>query len=92
MSIYLPFYRPSSGEVLAHCLFWSKEKQLKFFQEVSDWMLWALENKPPGSIVVDDLEQEARSVFKGNWKDIIDEELKQGMIMLTTHSTIYLTC
>ena len=92
MTIYLPFYRPSSGEVLAHCLFWSKEKQLKFFQEVSDWIKWALENKPPGSIVVNDLEKGAGSVFVNDWKEIIDEELKQGMTMLTTHSTMYLTC
>ena len=89
---YLLTFRPSSGEVLAHCLFWSKEKRLKFFQEVSDWIQWAFKSKPPGSIVVDEIEKEARSVFVKNWKDSIDEELKQGMTMLTTHSTIYLTC
>ena len=92
MTIYLLFYRPSSGEVLAHCLFWSKDKRLKFFQEVSDRIQWAFKNKPPGSIVVDDLETGARNVFVNDWKDSIDEELKQGMIMLITHSTIYLTC
>ena len=88
----LPFYRPQSTEVLNHCLFWSKAKQLKIFQEVSDWIQWALKNTPPGSTIVDDLEKEARSVFINDWKDIIDEELKQGMIVLTIHSTIYLTC
>ena len=79
MTIYLLFYRPSSGEVLVHCLFWSKEKQLKFFQEVSDWIQWAFKNKLPGSIVVDEIEKGAGSVFVKNWKDSINEELKQGM-------------
>ena len=86
------FYRPSSGDVLAHCLFWSKDKQLIFFQKVSDWIQWALNKTPPGSTIVDDLEKGAGSVFENEWKDIINEELKQGMTMLTTHSTIYLTC
>ena len=92
MTIHLLFYRPSSRDVLAHCLFWSKAKQLKYFQEVSDWIQWELKNKPPGLTIVDDLEKEAGSVFINDWKDIIDEELKQGMTMLTRHSTIYLTC
>ena len=92
MTIHLIFHRPSSGEVLAHCLFWSKEKQLKFFQKVSDWIQQALRNPPSGSTIVDDLEKEAGSVFTNDWKDNIDEELKQGMIMLTTHSTIHLNC
>ena len=92
MTVYFLFYRPSSEEVLAHCLFWSKERQLEFFQEVSDWIQLALKNTPPGSIVVDDLEKGAENVFVNDWKDIIDEELKQGMTMLTTHSTMYLTC
>ena len=85
----LAIFRPSSGEVLAHCLFWSKDKQLKFFQEVSDWIQWAFKNKPPGSIVVDDLEKGAGSVLINDWKDNINDELKQGMTILTTQSTIY---
>ena len=65
--------------------------KLEFFQEVSDWIQWALKNKPPGSIHVNEIEKEPGSVFVNDWKDVIDEELKQGMTMLTTHSTIYLT-
>ena len=79
----LSFYRPQSVEVLNHCLFWSKAKQIEFFQKVSDWI-----HDSPVSTVKDDLEKGAGSVFKKNWKDIIDEELKQGMTMLMTHSTI----
>lgn len=45
----------------------------------------------PGSTVVNDLEK-GGNVFVNDCKDIINEELKQGMMMLTTHSTIYLTC
>ena len=88
----LAIFRPSSGEVLAHCLFWSKDQQLKFFQKVSDWIQDSLmKNKPPDSTILDKFEKEAGSVFVRNWKDSIDKELKQGMTMLTTHSTIYLT-
>ena len=65
--------------------------KLEFFQEVSDWIQWALKNKPPGSIDVNEIEKEPGSVFVNDWKDVIGEELKQAMIMLTTHSTIYLT-
>ena len=50
-----------------------------------------LEEMSPGSTVVDDLEK-GGNVFVNDWKDIINEELKQGMMMLTTHSTIYLLC
>ena len=85
MTIYLPFFRPSSEEVLAHCLFWSKGKLLEFFQEVSEWTQSAFNKKPPGSIVVDDLEKEAGIVLvKNDWKDNIDDELKQGMTMFDT--------
>ena len=79
MIIHLIFYRPSSREVLAHCLFWSKEKQLKFFQQVSDWIQWALTKQPTGSTTVDNLEVGVEKVFKDEWLDGIDEELKQGM-------------
>ena len=92
MTIYLLFYRPSSGEVLAHRLFWSIDKQLKFFQKVGGWIQLARKNKPQGSIVIEDLEKEAGSVFVNDWKEIIDKELKEGMTMLTTDSTIYHTC
>ena len=88
----MSFYRPQSAEVLNHCLFWSKAKQLEFFQDVSDWIQWALKNIPPGSTAVDDLEKEAVSVFVNNWKNNIDKELEQGMTMLMTHCTIYLAC
>ena len=70
------FFRPSSGEVLAHCLFWSKAKQLKFFQQVSDW----IKTQPLESTTVKSLEKGVKNVFMNDWKNSIDEELKQGMI------------
>ena len=79
----LSFYRPRSVEVLHHCLFWSKATQLEFFQKVSDWI-----HESTVSTVKDDFEKGAGSVFIKNWKDSINEELKQGMTMLMTHSTI----
>ena len=72
----LLFYRPSSGEVLDHCLFWFKEKQLKFFQQVSDW----IEIQPHGSTTVKSLEKGVKNVFMNDWKNNLDETLKQGMI------------
>ena len=89
MTIYLLFFRPSSKEVLAHCLFWSKEKQLKFFQEVSDWIQWALKEQPLGSTTVVDLEVGVENVFKNEWLDNVDEELKQGITTIKQCLDIY---
>ena len=61
-------------------LFWSKDKELKFFQQVSDWIQGALIKQPPESTTVDNLEVGLENVFENEWIDSIDEELKQGML------------
>ncbi|XP_067937029.1 serine/threonine-protein kinase/endoribonuclease IRE1-like [Watersipora subatra] len=63
--------RPSMAEVLAHPYFWSEEKQLRFFSDVSD----RIEKEPEGSYVVRGLEDRSDSVLKGDWKDHISIEL-----------------
>ena len=70
------FYcRPKSVEVLSHCLFWSKEKILAFFQDVSD----RVEKELPTSPISQALEQGALHVVKGDWKRNISDELREGM-------------
>lgn len=66
--------RPSSAEVLTHCLFWTRKKQLAFFQDVSD----RIEREPVTSSVVQALEQNSSSVVKGDWRNHISDELREG--------------
>ena len=75
--------------MLCHCLFWSKARQLAFFQDVSD----RIEKESPHSSVVQGLERGGVSVVKGDWRDNIGEELRQGMNIKVTISmfTVYLT-
>ena len=68
-------FRPSADEVLHHCLFWSKSRQMSFFQDVSD----RIEKETPQSSVVQSLERGAIHVIKGDWRDHIGEELRQGI-------------
>ena len=65
---------------MCHCLFWSKARQLAFFQDVSD----RIEKEPPHSSVVQALERGGVSVVKGDWRDNIGEELRQGMNIKVT--------
>ena len=62
--------------MLSHCLFWSKEKTLCFFQDVSD----RIEKEPLASSISQALEQGALHVVKGDWKRNISDELREGML------------
>ena len=66
-----------------------QRQQLIFFQQVSDWIQWALIKQSPESTTVDDLDVGVENVFKNEWLDSIDEELKQG---ITTWYHILMTC
>ncbi|NWJ11629.1 ERN1 endoribonuclease, partial [Crypturellus undulatus] len=59
-----PQARPSAPAVLLHPFFWSQEKQLQFFQDVSD----RVEKEPPEGPVVAALEAGARAVVRLNWR------------------------
>jgi serine/threonine-protein kinase/endoribonuclease IRE1 len=74
MIAHNPAYRPSTRDVLKHCLFWSKSKQLAFLQDVSD----RIEKEPSSSLVVQALERDASSVLRGDWRNNVGEDLRQG--------------
>ncbi len=69
--------RPTAEEVLSHCLFWSEEKKLSFFQDVSD----RIENESYMSPILQALEQGATNVCRGDWRNNISDELKEGMYL-----------
>ncbi|XP_075686613.1 serine/threonine-protein kinase/endoribonuclease IRE2 isoform X2 [Rhinoderma darwinii] len=59
-----PKLRPSAPRVLRHPFFWAREKQLQFFQDVSD----RIEKEPQESPLIISLETDARSVVRVNWR------------------------
>ncbi|XP_054036693.1 serine/threonine-protein kinase/endoribonuclease IRE2 [Dryobates pubescens] len=59
-----PQRRPSAPMVLVHPFFWSQEKQLQFFQDVSD----RIEREPAEGAMVSALERGARAVVRTNWR------------------------
>jgi len=69
--------RPTSEEVLTHCTFWSREKQLAFFLDVSD----RIEKEASVSPVMQSLEQGGLKVVKGDWRANITEELREGIVV-----------
>uniref|UniRef100_A0A8C6WC26 Serine/threonine-protein kinase/endoribonuclease IRE2 n=1 Tax=Nannospalax galili TaxID=1026970 RepID=A0A8C6WC26_NANGA len=77
----LPQERPSAGWVLAHPLFWSKAKQLQFFQDVSDW----LEKEPEQSPLVTALEAGGHKVVRDNWHKHISTPLQADLRRFRTY-------
>ncbi|XP_055483602.1 serine/threonine-protein kinase/endoribonuclease IRE2 isoform X4 [Psammomys obesus] len=71
----LPQGRPSAGWVLAHPLFWSRAKQLQFFQDVSDW----LEKEPEQGALVMALEAGSHKVIRENWHKHISAPLQADL-------------
>lgn len=71
----LPQDRPSAGWVLAHPLFWSRAKELQFFQDVSDW----LEKEPEQGPLVMALEAGSHQVVRGNWHHHISASLQTDL-------------
>ncbi|XP_029077935.1 serine/threonine-protein kinase/endoribonuclease IRE2 isoform X2 [Monodon monoceros] len=59
----LPQARPSAHQVLAHPFFWSRAKQLQFFQDASDW----LEKEPEQGPLVTALEAGGAEVVRSDW-------------------------
>nr|XP_020469986.1 serine/threonine-protein kinase/endoribonuclease IRE1-like isoform X2 [Monopterus albus] len=66
--------RPSTTCVLKHPFFWSPEKQLLFFQDVSD----RIEKEPADSPTVVRLETAGRAVVRTNWRLHISVPLQTG--------------
>lgn len=71
-----PRDRPSVHAVTNHPIFWSKDRQLQFFMDVSD----RIEKEDENSNVMKHLEEEAHIVVKGSWINHICDALKAGLI------------
>uniref|UniRef100_A0A8C5Q421 Serine/threonine-protein kinase/endoribonuclease IRE1 n=1 Tax=Leptobrachium leishanense TaxID=445787 RepID=A0A8C5Q421_9ANUR len=59
-----PSLRPSAPRVLKHPFFWTREKQLQFFQDVSD----RIEKETQESPLIVALESRAQAVTRANWR------------------------
>lgn len=70
-----PTERPAAASVLLHPFFWSAEKRLGFFGDVSD----RVEKEEDNSPVVRRLEKNARQVVNAGWRNHICEHLADGM-------------
>nr|XP_056722531.1 serine/threonine-protein kinase/endoribonuclease IRE2 [Euleptes europaea] len=70
-----PRGRPSAAWVLASPFFWSREKQLQFFQDVSD----RLEKEPVGGPLLSVLEAGGEVVVRGNWRAQISIPLQTDL-------------
>uniref|UniRef100_A0AAQ4RSQ0 non-specific serine/threonine protein kinase n=1 Tax=Gasterosteus aculeatus aculeatus TaxID=481459 RepID=A0AAQ4RSQ0_GASAC len=69
-----PHRRPSAESVLKHPFFWSLEKELQFFQDVSD----RIEKEPLDGPIVRQLERGGRAVVKADWREHITVPLQTG--------------
>ncbi|XP_043926387.1 serine/threonine-protein kinase/endoribonuclease IRE1 [Protopterus annectens] len=76
-----PQKRPSSERVLKHPFFWSLEKQLQFFQDVSD----RIEKEQLDGPVVKQLEKGGRSVVKMDWRENITVPLQTDLRKYRTY-------
>uniref|UniRef100_A0AAQ6ACY3 non-specific serine/threonine protein kinase n=1 Tax=Amphiprion ocellaris TaxID=80972 RepID=A0AAQ6ACY3_AMPOC len=70
-----PHRRPSAESVLKHPFFWSQEKELQFFQDVSD----RIEKEPLDGPIVRQLERGGRAVVKGDWREHITVPLQTDL-------------
>ena len=72
-----PLERPPARAILRHPIFWSKEKILAFFQDVSD----RVEKDSSDSVVLQSLERAAHDVVRGSWRthleDVVMEDLRR---------------
>ncbi|XP_056228457.1 serine/threonine-protein kinase/endoribonuclease IRE1 isoform X2 [Seriola aureovittata] len=73
--------RPSTACVLKHPFFWSPEKQLLFFQDVSD----RIEKEPADSRIVVRLETAGRAVVRTNWRMHISVPLQTDLRRFRTY-------
>ncbi|PIK58508.1 putative serine/threonine-protein kinase/endoribonuclease IRE1-like [Apostichopus japonicus] len=72
---YNPTVRPHIKEVVKHPFFWNLEKQLGFFQDVSD----RIEKEDLDCPLLQSLETNAVQVVKGDWRQNITIELQTDL-------------
>ncbi|XP_068434646.1 serine/threonine-protein kinase/endoribonuclease IRE1 isoform X1 [Clinocottus analis] len=68
-------WRPSAESILKHPFFWSLEKELQFFQDVSD----RIEKEPLDGPIVRQLERGGRAVVKSDWREHITVPLQTDL-------------
>lgn len=76
-----PQQRPSAKHVLKHPFFWSLEKQLQFFQDVSD----RIEKESLDGPIVRQLERGGRAVVKTDWRENITVPLQTDLRKFRTY-------
>ncbi|KFO81018.1 Serine/threonine-protein kinase/endoribonuclease IRE1, partial [Cuculus canorus] len=76
-----PQCRPSAPMVLVHPFFWSQEKQLQFFQDVSD----RIEKEPAEGPIISALEAGGRAVVRTNWRMHISFPLQADLRKFRTY-------
>ncbi|XP_074199576.1 serine/threonine-protein kinase/endoribonuclease IRE1-like [Camelus bactrianus] len=76
-----PQNRPSAKHVLKHPFFWSLEKQLQFFQDVSD----RIEKESLDGPIVKQLERGGRAVVKMDWRENITVPLQTDLRKFRTY-------
>ncbi|NWI69473.1 ERN1 endoribonuclease, partial [Todus mexicanus] len=76
-----PQRRPSAPMVLVHPFFWGQEKQLQFFQDVSD----RVEKEPAEGPIVSALEAGGRAVVRTNWRMHISLPLQTDLRKFRTY-------
>ncbi|XP_077475945.1 serine/threonine-protein kinase/endoribonuclease IRE1 [Stigmatopora argus] len=70
-----PHLRPTAECVLKHPFFWSLDKELQFFQDVSD----RIEKEPLDGPIVRQLERGGRAVVKSDWRQHITVPLQTDL-------------
>ncbi|XP_038613027.1 serine/threonine-protein kinase/endoribonuclease IRE1 isoform X2 [Tachyglossus aculeatus] len=76
-----PQKRPSAKHVLKHPFFWGLEKQLQFFQDVSD----RIEKESLDGPIVKQLERGGRYVVKMDWRENITVPLQTDLRKFRTY-------
>lgn len=78
---FQPEERPCAATVLKHPFFWGLERQLAFFQDVSD----RIEKEEENSAVVQNLEKNGLFVVKFDWRRNITQELQNDLRRFRTY-------
>lgn len=76
-----PSERPSAKGILKHPFFWSREKQLAFFQDVSD----RIEKESEDAELLVLLQKDSIPVVRGDWKVHLGSELQEDLRRFRTY-------
>ncbi|CEF60106.2 Serine/threonine-protein kinase/endoribonuclease IRE1 [Strongyloides ratti] len=81
-----PIFRPTAKSILSHPMFWSNDRKLQFFMDVSD----RIEIETEESIIVENLEKNALFVVGRNWRNVICKYLAEDLRKFRTykHDTV----